>query len=759
MSISQDELEAFYQQRVTARRQLVSQGSLRDKFNNVAAYTVVLLLLATVFTSINQRYELVPRFFDILWKTIVFIIPSGLIFAIDEWKNPDADASMESLSLHSAKTAAIKRIIGLDSTSGMMASVYQARKRAFSVTGNALGLKLDSDSPPGLGNHDNSCYQNSILQGLSSLDAFPQYLSDCVSIPGNRRNETTVAQSLKTLLSDLNDDSNNGRTLWTPRILKSMSSWTQQDAQEYYSKILDDIDKGVSQAIRESKATSGLEEHSTELNGPVKENVEEVAHAHSLRNPLEGLLAQRVACVQCGHSDGLSFIPFNCLTLSLGLDKNRHDIFERMDAYTKMETIDGVECPKCTLLKAQRLLTKLLEKMRENGTTEEQLSEPVRRLAAVELALEEDDFDEKTLRDECKIAAQSKVTSTKTKQIVIGRPPKNLVIHLNRSVFDPSTFNMMKNSAPVAFPTIFELGPWCLGSSAVVRRTPDSALSISKDNEEYWQIDPSAPMAASDFTPSKIVGPTYELRAAVTHYGRHENGHYICYRKQQGSAAPPPTKTVADEPEDTSADKEDITVDEPNTPASAAGETTAAAEDGPAEEAASAINGTAEDEIQNQSDEAEGTKSVASAEEPNVEADADEEGKGRWWRLSDHNVSEVDEESLADLAPGVFMLFYECVEPGMVFGEEGSKEEPQVPVSKAETSTPSLPKSDDECALTERSSIVSENDDDTTLTTIDTATDDGTVTTVTSIGDDSDAEQFKIAPEPLKTPLMNGHIL
>ncbi|CEJ80825.1 hypothetical protein VHEMI00985 [[Torrubiella] hemipterigena] len=756
MSISQDELETFYQQRVTARRQLVSQGSLRDKFNNVAAYTAALVLLATLFTSINQRYELVPRFLNFIWKIIVFLIPSSLIFAIDDWRDPTASPRMESLSLHSAKTAAIKRIIGLDSTSGMMASVYQARKRAFSVTGNALGLKLDSDSPPGLGNHDNSCYQNSILQGLSSLEAFPKYLSDCVSIPSSKKNETTVAQSLKTLLSDLNDESNRGSTLWTPRILKSMSSWTQQDAQEYYSKILDDIDKGVSQAIRESKATSGLEGHDTESESHIKGDTEDDTRAPSLRNPLEGLLAQRVACVQCGHSDGLSFIPFNCLTLSLGLDKNRHDIFERMDAYTKMETIDGVECPKCTLLKAQRLLTKLLEKMRDNGTAEEQLSEPVRRLAAVELALEEDDFDEATLRDECKITAQSKVSSTKTKQIVIGRPPTNLVIHLNRSVFDPSTFNMMKNSAPVAFPTIFELGPWCLGSSGVVRRTFDSALTVSKDNEEYWQMDPSAPMAASDFTPSKIAGPTYELRAAVTHYGRHENGHYICYRRQPGGEISLSTKDAADSQTEETTTEENITTKEVTTPEDITEGTKLDADSSPLEQTVSAKSAEKTADTNHVSpehhEEAEGSDQPAT----DAEADVEEGTKGRWWRLSDHNVSEVEEASLADLAPGVFMLFYECVEPGMVFGDEESKEQAEPPVSKAEASV--LEKSDDECALTERSSIVSE-DDDATLRTIDTATDDGTVTTVTSIGDDSDMEQFKIAPEPVKMPLANGHIL
>ena len=39
------------------------------------------------------------------------------------------------------------------------------------------------------------------------------------------------------------------------------------------------------------------------------------------------------------------------------------------------------------------------------------------RLAAIEDALEEDDFEEKTLSEKCKITADQRISSTKTKQI------------------------------------------------------------------------------------------------------------------------------------------------------------------------------------------------------------------------------------------------------------------------------------------------------------------------------------------------------
>ncbi|PWI69820.1 hypothetical protein PCL_00732 [Purpureocillium lilacinum] len=633
MNSQQTEFRTFHETRSTAfRRPPYAQDRLSERWSEPA---VVLTGLALLITVIYKLYSPETSIEDVttstgtfLWDWLVFAVPAPILFAIDDWLNPPLaprPTSDTRPATHAAKSEAMSRILGLDRSGGIVATVFQARTRALSMTGSVLGLKLDHERPPGLGNRDNSCYQNSILQGLAALESFPNYLSACVRAVESESADRGVAQTLRTLIEDLNDLGNNGKTIWTPSLLKSMSTWTQQDAQEYYSKMLDDIDKAVAKAFKESRMYSGLESDSTKDNSATASQHSDDSGYQSLpsspdlsaikplRNPLEGLLAQRVACVQCGFSEGLSMIPFNCLTLSLGLDKNRHDLYERLDAYSKVEAIEGVECPKCTLLKAQRLLTKLLEKMEESGSSAEQLLEPRRRLEAVELALEDDDFDEKTLTEKCKISNQSKVSSTKTKQIVIARPPQSLAIHVNRSVFDPATFDMIKNSAPVSFPMTLDLGPWCLGSSENSRVY---AQEVSLDgSEEQWQSDPRASMVAGDLAPSRLSGPIYELRAAVTHAGRHENGHYICYRRYPGT-------------EDTLESWE-------------AGETSAAVEDG------------IDDDSQSTSDE---TRDSGSSQGKNA----------GWWRLSDHHVSKVDEETVMSLSPGVFMLFYECIDPSMV---------------------------------------------------------------------------------------------
>merc|ERR1712113_426557 len=150
------------------------------------------------------------------------------------------------------------------------------------------------------------------------------------------------------------------------------------------------------------------------------------------------------------------------------------------------------------------------------------------------------------------------VCSTKTRQAVLGRAPQSLVVHVNRSVFDEVTFGQRKNYASVRFPLRLDLARWMLGEDGEKKPT-ESILRSSKSGAERL----------------------YRLKAVVTHYGRHENGHYICYRRH--SMRPPKAEG----------------------------------------------HGSPEDDV----------------------------GK-RWWRLSDEDVSPVDEETVLKQG-GVFMLFYE----------------------------------------------------------------------------------------------------
>lgn len=366
-----------------------------------------------------------------------------------------------------------------------------------------------------------------------------------------------TVNALQMIIDDLNNPEHSGRLLWTPSALKSMSSWQQQDAQEYFSKIVEELDREAMRtvALLRQRSNSGLgiitalEQESqradmTDKATPPEETTllhsskQEVGSSRSvssqstpsssLQNPLEGLLCQRVECLRCGWSEGFSMIPFICLTLPLGRAW-KYSLESCLDEYTKSELIEGVECARCTLMAYRRQLEKLLAKTSANqeGVNGEAADEETirknlsARLDLVDAAIEEEDFTEEILTKTCKISSRNRVSSTKSRQALIARSPKSLILHINRSVFDEFSGHQMKNHADVDFPRILDLESWCLEFDGQDdERRDDVRRTATANPKPVGSEGAESPFATM-----------YEIKAVITHYGRHENGHYICYRK------------------------------------------------------------------------------------------------------------------------------------------------------------------------------------------------------------------------------------
>ena len=531
--------------------------------------TYGVLSIALLYLILGYLDPSFPSVLELLWVILVYLTPTSLIAVLD--RNSDAARDTEkkrSIYLtFSSRSEAMRRVLGLDS-GGILTNIQRGR----SLSGLGTVFKsVEKNSLPGLGNWDNSCYQNSILQGLASLSSVPTFLDAAArsSLTAAEGDGRSTSRALRDMLLDLNNPANVGRRLWTPAVLKSMSSWQQQDAQEYYSKILEQVDKESSRASKERTKMVGLlqlktlsvkphEDSSaaltlTELadsdaNPPHLEH-SETRSPTALRNPLEGLLAQRVGCLQCGYVEGLSLIPFNCLTVPLG-KQWMYDIRTCLDDYTALERITGVECSKCTLLRHRDQLERLLDRSsissESNSQPQSRMSETLRksateRLKTVADAIETDDLSEATIVKKCQIPARNRVSSTKSKQAVIARPPTSLVMHINRSVFDEATGLQSKNYADVRFSRELDLSPWVLGGLSPVTK--------EEKETEIWNNNPSESMLPEFDDPeqtemlSKVSRTVYTLQAVVTHYGRHENGHYVCYRKGRSESNDKPEQT------------------------------------------------------------------------------------------------------------------------------------------------------------------------------------------------------------------------
>ena len=592
--------------------------SLLTSSTSLAVYALLLILAYHVSNFLDYPVLFPPEY---IWNCLVYIVPSRLIFALDVWlqnsggREGQGEEHKPGARGHAAKSQVMRRMLGLDG-----AGVLTTLQRARGLSGLSSSIKAQSaDSLPGLGNWDNSCYQNSILQGLASLPSLSNFLNQS----GHRAGAHSTKDALLELMEKLNDPSNMGHRIWTPPALKNMSSWQQQDAQEYYSKVLDEVERDVAQAAKVRPGNIGLKVMASLILDGSKDqaeckvdDVKKVKSTNSekpssfdkipdellsfiARNPLEGLQAQRVGCLQCGYVEGLSLIPFNCLTVPLGKEW-MYDIRACLDDFTALEPINGVECAKCTILRNRQQLERLLAQppsqiLGENVKGPPGLTEALRisfeeRLEIVNQALANKDFSDSTLSKKCQIPTKGRVSTTKSRQAVIARPPKALVVHVNRSVFDELSGMQSKNYASVRFPKILDLTPWCLGA-----HPKETGKEL---DEETWVVDPAVSMLPDNITEDLATygDCLYQLQAVITHYGRHENGHYICYRKSPHS----------------SKRKDD--------PASEDGET--------------------------------------------------------WWRLSDDEVARTSEEDVLGQG-GVFMLFYERLEqqaaPPQELGNAASK--------------------------------------------------------------------------------------
>ena len=441
------------------------------------------------------------------YEITIYLIPSQAIYALQAIMARFSRLSHEDLRFRRAdfgnqhaKAEALRHMLG-------HSPFPQAIRKVRSMSGVDNILPTSQElGPPGLGNWDNSCYQNSILQGMASLPEFQKYIDTSLEMCDSIVAPAPTHRALRQFLDRLSDTTSRKEVLWTPNVLKSMDSWQQQDAQEYFTRILDTIEKEASKygpalqkraspgleaisdiSSKEEEATHLLEKISLNDRGasPIpsqpgtneERSPDSMATPHSRsvtprihRCPVDGMLAQALECQACGFSEGYSLTQFNCLTLNLGLRTHSH-LQNLLDDYTEPEMVEGVECTECTKAASDKA------ERRESGQNSEAEDQP----------------------SPSKRPKLKPVLRTKAKQITLGRLPKDLVIHINRSIFDDYG-NQRKNTSLIQYPARLAIhSRWC------------------------------APL---DDDEGDAVVAEYELKCAVTHYGRHENGHYVAFGKR-----------------------------------------------------------------------------------------------------------------------------------------------------------------------------------------------------------------------------------
>lgn len=340
----------------------------------------------------------------------------------------------------------------------------------------------------GLYNEGNTCFMNSVVQSLASLDYLRKFLSENEQVDGS------MSTALDRLITKLNEKLPSKHTYSTSELIKSMgqaSRWNgydQEDAQEFFQEVLLGLERDVKGHTQQE--TNGKQE------------------AAKIVTPFDGMLSTRVGCLTCGEMEGIRQGVVSSIDLSLqGVESNSSNLTveDLLQDYCSMERISGVECYRCSLMQCHEDLT---------ARAQREKFEKVRKLYEVRVneladALKEPIINEARYK---KLKPQTiKTLSSKSKQHMFSWPMSDIImIHINRSVFDPNTGYSRKNYSLVNFPVYLDMSRYILDESIENNDPRIEMISSHKDNKlGFW----------------------YMIKAVVIHYGSHNFGHYVCFRK------------------------------------------------------------------------------------------------------------------------------------------------------------------------------------------------------------------------------------
>ncbi|EGW31673.1 uncharacterized protein SPAPADRAFT_62284 [Spathaspora passalidarum NRRL Y-27907] len=275
-----------------------------------------------------------------------------------------------------------------------------------------------------------------------------------------------------------------------------------------------------------------------------------------LITPVDGITAERIGCLTCGEVGGIRYSVNSGLSLNLPHDASYYSSFNLNDLLNQWitpEIIEDVNCNRCGLIQTRDFLKNRLEDLSQGDTSSKLIEQFQTRLSLIEQELDQhhitdEIFEKLTIKKQIK-------KSKKSKQIYLSRPPPLLCIHINRSVFDPRTYSIVKNPSNVDFPIKLNMTPYVVTPNDI---NMDARLPFRKQDQHAREpiesvpdvsSTPSSSSLSSDEVPSTSTAATsaniedtpvdpkllYNLKSVISHYGTHNYGHYICYRKLRGS--------------------------------------------------------------------------------------------------------------------------------------------------------------------------------------------------------------------------------
>ncbi|KAG0197613.1 hypothetical protein BGX28_008879 [Mortierella sp. GBA30] len=485
-------------------------------------------------------------------------------------------------------------------TSGMLSAVNSS---------NASTTTASFRHVHGLVNTGNSCFLNSVLQALSALSSLPSYLESLLDRSDELQVEEDKVELTEALLDTIEAlqqplpshksfrpraivsalESSRAKSSKGSGSYSSLMNREQQDAQELFQIISSALstEEATLQKLQATRPLLNLDFLKTLLGlGPNK-------HGHQIRkmgsNPMMGMLASRLSCMQCGYTEAVRHFTFDNLSLSLP-STHACNLEDCLQQYVSLESLHDVVCRKCSLLatltRIGNELSRLdgqpplthgrlarsrrcqLEDAADSGASDgslDSLSESEEGSPWDDDADEADDDHRGNFNNRLEIEtkAEKAVVTSKlvqqhkivqsaiqsdierplpdiklakivsrhcTKQVMLAKLPSVLCLHFVRSQYSHYG-TVSKNSCQVRFPEYLDLSPF--STTGVLLTQPNLPMSICEQDLERMGNDRSR--ASSKHKQAPQQRKLYRLQSIVVHYGGHSYGHFIAYRRKPES--------------------------------------------------------------------------------------------------------------------------------------------------------------------------------------------------------------------------------
>lgn len=390
----------------------------------------------------------------------------------------------------------------------------------------------------GLYNRDVFCFMNSVVQSLGSIALLAHHL-DALTAMAERYDVTTpVTDALRELLVVLNTPQKRRGALAPKNLIQVLGTLSQsngmrtllsvrqqQDAQELALLLMDALDQELGKVQAEHGAQwdelhaglAGLIAPSTKVANRLRSRLDQDGVAAV--NPFRGVSAQRTSCTTCGYTEAVRYFATTDLGLAIPTRHGACTLAQCLHVWSQLEHVAWI-CHRCsirTTLARERAEVQLWQtpaspdgKRRARSTKLAAAQDRVRRLT---LALTHK-WDEAEVEEQQLFAGIQMIrepNEANTKQVMLAKPPPVLVLHLNRSSYTMGGYPT-KNNTRVVFPLVLDVTPYTTGA--------------------VLSTNPTHPLSHATATASANM---YRLCAVVVHYGGHQSGHYVSYRRRPHS--------------------------------------------------------------------------------------------------------------------------------------------------------------------------------------------------------------------------------